>query len=661
MSPPEFSLNASPLQAKTPDGQPLQLKNDRTPAQEKLRQDFIAYRDLKSAQITDQGAKSTFVAKANSFVEWADERSGWFNGDQRWGNSDYEKRLNRDFPDYQAVIQGKINELKGAALQDAEAALSISKGALASAQLAVEQAASNTAAAEKAAAAAEADAAKAEAAATHAEANAKLPDAGEPEKAAAVKAREAATAARAAADAAKKAVEAAKSSQELAQQQKDFAAMQVQQAELVLESTQNIKDLQAAYKQQKGNASFKQGAEKLSSAIGSNLEASNTAKTTAEASAATTKTAAETAHVEELNSKPIPGLNEKLKELNDATDKKQRKARAKELIELARAEIAKYPDKITAYKDQPTPDATEKVRVIGQLAATAARVEWLIGTIYLEGSGDKNKWKGNGMTKDEEKFLGNYYESKVGATSGPVWCTAFLGTVYKTAAGLKNIKGKTPNGELWSGYKVGKVGKNANFDYSEDQGGKHVGKSEGNDDKSFINLHKEIVKHKDDQKKREEIVDQFFKDHFKPQPGDPMIVKRSTHNVANTFTSKATSHTTMVEKVDGYKIYTIEGNAGNRVQGRVYDLTDPTDSGKIIFISRFSLNNFGNKPDHKKEAEPYIGPIVSEGELLAPINKLSSVLQQFAQGKGYINTLAEGQLDVVQNLKQGGGAAGPGE
>ncbi len=96
------------------------------------------------------GVKSTFVAKANSFIEWADKRSGWFNGDQRWGNDDYKKKLKSDFTDYVSVLQGKIAELKGVALADAEAALLTAKGSLAAAQIAVEQASTSTAAAEKA-------------------------------------------------------------------------------------------------------------------------------------------------------------------------------------------------------------------------------------------------------------------------------------------------------------------------------------------------------------------------------------------------------------------------------------------------------------------------------------------------------------------------------
>ncbi|MFN8397491.1 MAG: hypothetical protein U0176_22910 [Bacteroidia bacterium] len=672
LSPPEFSLGAGPVQAKTPGGQPLQLKNDRSPEQERLRQDFHDYRDVKSAKLTDPTAKSSFVSKANAFIEWADERSGWLDGDQRWGNGDYKKRLQSEFSDYVAVLQGKIAEVKSAALADAESALQTAKGSLAAAQIAIDQASANTAAAEKAATDADLEATKAEKAADNAEANAKLPDAGEPEKAAAVKAREAAKAARDAANAAKKAVEAAKASQEMAQSQKEFAARQVSQAEAVIVTTKGISDLQSAYRQQKGNAGLKAGAQTLNGAIAANSATSTAAKTGAETSAATAKSEATKAKTEELKSKPIPGLNEKIKELDGLTDRKQRKAKAKELMELARKEIAKMPPLVNTYVAQASPDTAEKVRVIGQLAAKAARVEWLIGSIYLEGSDDKNKWKGNGLSKDEEKLLGNYYESKVGATSGPVWCTAFMGSIYMTAAGLKTAKGKSPNGgELWSGYKVGKHGKEAIFDFSEEQGGKHVGRSEGKQDESFVNLHKEIVANKDDRKKREEIVMQFFKDHFTPQAGDPMIVKRSKNPDANSFTKadKETkkgggqSHTTMVERVEGTKIYTIEGNAGNRVQGRVYDLADPTDSGKVVFIARFSLANFGEKPDPKKPKTEPTAPVAEVGEeqLIAPMEKLGSVLLSFAQSKGYVRTLAEGEQDVVSNLKQGGGETGAGE
>lgn len=668
LAPPAFGLSAAaPIQAKTGGSQPVQMANERSKEQEKLRRDFHYYRDLKSDSIKDPGAKASFIAKANKFIKWADGITHIFNWDQEWGNGDYKKRLKRDFSDYNTVLSGELGSVQGAALKDAEAALAISKNALANAQLAVEQSTTNVSAAAKAATEAEAEAVKAEAAATTAEANAKLPDAGEPEKAAAKKAREAATAARKAADAAKKAVEAAKGHKEQAELQKEFAAKQVSHSEAVITRTKGITDLQAAYRQQKGNASLKSGTQSLSSAIDGNLTDSNAAKDTAQSSAKTAKSQSEIAKTEEAKSKPIPGLHSKLKELGDETVRKQRKAKVKEIMTLVRGELAKYPPKVTNYKDQPTPDVNQKVKTIGELMAKGARVEWLLGTLYLEGSTNDKKWKGGGLSKSEEKLLGNHYESNVKAASGGVWCTAFLGSTYKAITGIKNQKGRDPNGEFWSGYKVGKA---TNFDYDESQGGKHVGRSEGKKDpddpkgrkpdNSFVNLHKEIVKHKDDLKKRKEIVDQFFKDKIRPQAGDPMIVKRSTNKTANSFTSKGTSHTTMVEKLEGYKIHTLEGNAGNRVQGRTYDLTDPTDSGKIVFISRFSLNNYGDKPDPKNPKPAYTGPVVSDQELLAPMTKMSDILLKFAQEKGYADKLAVGEADTVSNLKQEGGS-GTGE
>lgn len=668
MSPPEFGLTAGPVQAKMAAGaNVVQRKPKRTPEQEQLRQDFDSYREIKESTLKDPTAKADFVLRAGAFVLWAEDH---------WGDKAYVQRLQSQFGDYQTTLDGKFAELKGAALQDAETALATANGAVANAQIAIQQASGNIAVAEKAAAEADAEATKAETAATNAEANALLPESAAPEKEAAQKARAAAVAARAAADAAKQAVEAAKDSQAAAENQLHFAAAQAERAEDMLKTTQGLKTIQAAARQQKANARLKKGTDTTASVVESNLAAGNAARTTAENSSATAKTAAETASQEEAKSKPIPGLNAKLQDLGNATAKKDRKAKAKELITFARAEIAKYPALVSAYKDQATPDPEAKVKVIGQLAATAAKVEWLIGTIYLEGSGESDKWKNHGkskaLTADEEKFLGNYYEQKVGAKSGPVWCTAFLGAIYMTAAGIKDTKGKSPKGgQLWSGYKVGKHGKDANFDFSEDAGGKHVGTSEAKKDNSFHDLHKEIVANKDDQAKREEIVQKFFKDHFTPQAGDPMIVKRSDpkkgkKNPTNDFANYL-SHTTMVERVEGTKIYTIEGNAGNRVQGRVYDLADPVDSGKVVFIARFSLNNFGTKPDPKKAAATAAdttvaaAPQLGEADLLAPMSKLAASLQGFAQTKGYIKTLAADELNVVNNLKQAAGAAGPGE
>ncbi len=662
MSPPEFSLSAGPVQAKMSGNQPVQMKNDRTPEQEKLRQDFEAYRDLKGAQITDMGVKSTFVAKANSFIEWADKRSGWFNGDQRWGNDDYKKKLKSDFTDYVSVLQGKIAELKGVALADAEAALLTAKGSLAAAQIAVEQASTNTAAAEKAAAEAESEAIKAETAATNAEANAKLPDAGEPEKAAAVKAREAATAARAAADAAKKAVEAAKASQELASEQKSFAAAQISQAEAVISSTKGITDLQAAYRQQKGNASLKKGTETAAAGIKSNSEASLAAKNNAESSSATAKAEASKAHSEELKSKAPVGIKDKFKAIDDTKNEKDRKAKARELMTFVRDQIGTYPDKITSYKEQPTPDATEKVRVIGQIAALAARAEWLIGSIYLGGSDDTKKWESSN-NNDTDKVLAGYYQKKTDSDSGNLaddpWCTKFLGVVFKTATGLQTKSGGTPNGELWSGYKLGR---GDYFDYGAEQGGKHVGKSDvhgkGKDQNLWVNFRKELEKNSKDEAKRKTLADDFMTANIRPQAGDSMIVKRSAAP-DNSFDGDYQSHTTLIEKLDGYTIYTIEGNASDRVLGRSYDLTNPKDVAKIIFIGRFSLDAYGKKSEKPKEGEapkPFTGTVVSEEELMAPMRKMVEMVTAYAQEKKYIDALAEGELDVVKNLQQNNGS-----
>ena len=41
--------------------------------------------------------------------------------------------------------------------------------------------------------------------------------------------------------------------------------------------------------------------------------------------------------------------------------------------------------------------------------------------------------------------------------------------------------------------------------------------------------------------------------------------------------------------MEGYKLYTVEGNISNRVTGRVFDLTDPTHLAEIILVARPSL------------------------------------------------------------------------
>jgi hypothetical protein len=353
-----------------------------------------------------------------------------------------------------------------------------------------------------------------------------------------------------------------------------------------------------------------------------------------------------------------PTLADKLAAIDDPKNAKVKKEKVKEMMAFVRAQEATWPAMISSYKDQPTPVAAEKVRVIGEIAALVARAEWLIGSIYLEGSDDKKKWE-TGTNNDKDKVLAGYYQKQTASDSKELgddpWCTKFLGVVKKNALGLHNKKGGKPNGELWSGYKLGN---GDNFDYGTEKGGMHVGRgpeghAKGKDQNVWVNYRTSLEKEKD-AKKREALADTFLTEKIRPQAGDNMVVKR-TSAAANSFDKKSQSHTTMIERLEGRTLYTIEGNASDRVLGRSYDLTDATDVGKIVFISRFSLDAYGEvkKPLKKGEVEkPWAGTEVTEVDLKAPMTTLVEGLTTYAQEKDYIKKPKEGDLNVVKNLQK---------
>ena len=175
----------------------------------------------------------------------------------------------------------------------------------------------------------------------------------------------------------------------------------------------------------------------------------------------------------------VETLADKLDAIDDPQNAKVKRAKVKALMEFVRAQEATYPAKIAGFKDQPNPTTEEKLRVMGEISVMAERAEWLIGTILLEGSDDSKKWE-TSANNDKDKLLAGYYQKQTGSddkTFGATpWCTKFLGAIKKNVLGLRNKKGKSPNGELWSGSKLGNAD---NFDYNTAAGGKHIGASSG--------------------------------------------------------------------------------------------------------------------------------------------------------------------------------------
>jgi|GEM_PF-5828512 len=354
-----------------------------------------------------------------------------------------------------------------------------------------------------------------------------------------------------------------------------------------------------------------------------------------------------------------------------------RQAAAMNLVETVRGLLdisPSYPDMVDTFVQQETPVADEKTRILGEAAAAIARMEFFLGSILHEGG--KN-WETT--DKNQGEMIEAYSKN-----SGANWCAWFATYNYRKLTGIKKF-------HQASGYKV--IGTFArkgetykNYDLSEEYGGGMLGTSSKNDDskanfKKKVELNKltrDIADLKDDAEQKKETIDTFFEDQgFTPQAGDIMDVRSSDSTKdgndkyanANVYSVKGkfkrASHTTLVERYDSdtKTIHTIEGNSGNRVRGKTYDLTDPAELSEIIYFARPSLatgrsdEEVAGIPTAPTEevgiptAPTVLAPEeITEDVLLEPLKEVNTMLQQFASQQNYIG--AGGDDTAVSGLKK---------
>ena len=98
--------------------------------------------------------------------------------------------------------------------------------------------------------------------------------------------------------------------------------------------------------------------------------------------------------------------------------------------------------------------------------------------------------------------------------------------------------------------------------------------------------------HADEAAARQAVTEAFLAAHPHPQPGD-LVIKTRGSGGGNDY-SGGESHTMVIERAEGHFISTIEGNRGDAVGGRKMDLTDPAETGQIIFLSRLGRQFFGD-------------------------------------------------------------------
>lgn len=321
------------------------------------------------------------------------------------------------------------------------------------------------------------------------------------------------------------------------------------------------------------------------------------------------------------------------------------------LIDYARKQIetGTFPQMVDTFVQQNVPDADEKVRILGQVAVEAERMEFFLGNIYHMGANDWEVNSAGHHTEDRGHMVDSYTNNRA-----MHWCSRFATTALSRARGSNTVLAS-------SGYKIANPrGWNIDLDYNPTQGGDFVGMSSGSNatatSNSWAALRQRLaqINHDaaitDKEQAKRQAVDNVFNTEIRPQPGDIMIAKGAGAN-PNSFNG-GHSHTTTIESLNDYTISTIEGNAGDRVTGRVYNLLSAADVGKIIYIARPSLASGRTAAEESQigagvaAGTAYIG----EQDLLEPLQQMNRMLEKFAANANYIDNVRQGGDHTVSNL-----------
>lgn len=266
---------------------------------------------------------------------------------------------------------------------------------------------------------------------------------------------------------------------------------------------------------------------------------------------------------------------------------------------------------IDGYLDRTDIVASEKVATLGTLAASTARMEFLLGTMYHQGV--KAKWE-----KDNTGAFPDVYEKAVGGGSQP-WCTKFAGYAY-SRLGFHADDGSTDTSMFHSGYRLrhwGKTGKNVDNLKTltkADETLEAVASSGALIDSAAWKVLVKSLKNAKTAEDRTAATAAFFAERPKPQAGDIIVKPRGEGQGDNWFTGGGSSHTMLVDRFDDtrWTISTVEGNVGDKVGARHVDLTDPKHVGDIIFMARHGMEYFGDPTT--KEEPPELPGVLGEIE-----------------------------------------------
>lgn len=321
----------------------------------------------------------------------------------------------------------------------------------------------------------------------------------------------------------------------------------------------------------------------------------------------------------------------------------ERTAAIEALVDFSRTQVDTLGPLVEQFREQAEPAVDEKVRVLGQMAAAVARMEFLLGSMMYQG-GDWEERSNRGAMVDD--YTGG---------SATQWCSLFTSTIWQRITG-QNMRAA-------SGYKLANPGDfGLDITYDAAAGGGFVGSRStrsaragtGRNHNPWAQLRQTLLDIDSGEipdQTRGEALEAFLTSHgLQPQAGDIMVVKRGSA-AANSFTAGTRqdgrlrgafqSHTTMVESFSGSVVSTIEGNADDRVRGRTYDLSNPDDVAKIVFLARPGIEPSPeaaaateaaaeSAADDLAADEGSAAGQVSAGDLLGPLQTLNALLHRLA-------------------------------
>lgn len=366
---------------------------------------------------------------------------------------------------------------------------------------------------------------------------------------------------------------------------------------------------------------------------------------------------------------PSGGWRDLMDALEDATSASATRAAALALTEWCRTEL---PDTelVRSYLAQPDVSEREKTATIGAIMAAVARNEALLGNAYYGAA--RTSWETAGANTGT--FPDTYIETTrldkldISRSLMP-WCTSFAGTAAaRTGFDFNNAAaGRTEaRGIFWSGYRLeewAKTGRttagveiNGPGDRAVDDGGSAFFPKS-----AWATLKRDLTGAAPDG--RADVLDAFVDRYGAPQAGDLVVIGKNNMYTGKKGKAKVSSHTLMVETFDAAAglMSCIEGNAGNQVSGRTFDLTDPAQVSKIIHITRLGADQFDDPGNTKSGAGAGKAPEkpIEAGALTNTLDEVNKALASRAVDKGTVRgtdpsaTISE----LLSGRKQHGGSS----